>query len=153
MLPLLQKEIIGHKWATEKEILDYYALSQMTPGIIAVNMSTFIGYKLKGWLGAICAMVGVVMPSLIIITTLVLLLDGIWTEPAVKKVFESVQLMIPALILPIIIRMVRQRATTPKGMFLMLLALGLVFLNCSPIIILCVCGTVSELLFLFKREK
>lgn len=153
MLPLLQKEMIDHKWATEQEILDYYALSQMTPGIIAVNVSTFIGYKLKGWLGAVCAMIGVVMPSLLIITTLFLLLKDVWTDPAVKKVFESIQLMIPALILPMIARMVRQRATTKKGIFLMLVALMLVFLGFSPILILWTCGMLSVLLFLLKRRK
>ena len=153
MLPLIQKEMIRHKWATDQEILDYYALSQMTPGIIAVNVSTFIGYKLKGWLGAICAMLGVVMPSLIIITTLVLLIQNVWQMPITKKVFESIQLMVPALIVPIVVRMVYQRATNFKGILLMLLALILVFLNFSPILILLICGSVSGFLFVLKGQK
>ena len=153
MLPLIQKEMIRHKWAMDQEILDYYALSQMTPGIIAVNVSTFIGYKLKGWLGAICAMLGVVMPSLIIITTLVLLIQNVWQMPITKKVFESIQLMVPALIVPIVVRMVYQRATNFKGILLMLLALILVFLNFSPILILLICGSVSGFLFVLKGQK
>ena len=153
MLPLIQKEMLQHKWATEQEILDYYALSQITPGIIAVNVSTFIGYKLKGWLGSVCAMLGVVLPSLIIITTLFLLLENVWQTAIMKKIFESVQLMVPALIVPIVVRMVCQRAKNMRGILLMLLALVLVFLNFSPISILLLCGAVSGLCFVLKGQK
>lgn len=69
MLPMIQKEIVEEKkWATEEEVLDYYAVGQCTPGIIAVNTATFIGYKVQGIIGAIVATLGVVFPSLIIIT-------------------------------------------------------------------------------------
>ena len=153
MLPLIQKEMLKHGWATEQEILDYYALSQMTPGIIAVNVSTFVGYKLKGWFGALFSMLGIVTPSLIIITTLVLLLNGVWTKPIVKEAVESVQLMIPALILPIVVRMVRNRATNWEGIVLMLIALILVFCHLSPIFILCVCGCLSCGFFLLTRQN
>ena len=153
MLPLIQKEMLQYGWVTEQEILDYYALSQMTPGIIAVNISTFVGYKLKGWLGALCAMLGIVLPSLIIITSLVLLLQDIWTNPVMKEVVASVQLMVPALIFPIVAHMVRQRATRRHEVLLMALALVLVFCQFSPISILCICGCVSGICFLLKRKK
>lgn len=68
MLPLIQKEIVDKKhWATEEEIMDYYAVAQCTPGIIMVNTATFIGFYEKGILGAIIATLGVVTPSIIII--------------------------------------------------------------------------------------
>ena len=68
MLPMIQKEIVEEKkWATEEEVLDYYAVGQCTPGIIAVNTATFIGYKVQGIIGAIVATLGVVFPSYIII--------------------------------------------------------------------------------------
>ena len=73
MLPLIQREIVENKkWSTEKEILDYYAVGQCTPGVIAVNTATFIGYKLKGIIGGIIATLGVVFPSLIIILICIL---------------------------------------------------------------------------------
>ena len=153
MLPLIQREMQKHKWATEKEILNYYALSQVTPGIIAVNVSTFIGYELKGWLGAVCTMLGVVMPSLIIITLLALGLNKIWDHPVVQSAFSSIQLMVPALILPIVVRMVRQRAKSVLGVVLMLMALVLALLDCSPILILFVCGSISLIFFYLRRDK
>lgn len=68
MLPIIQKEIVEKKkWATETEVIDYYAVGQCTPGVIAVNTATFIGYKLKGIIGGIVATLGVVFPSLVII--------------------------------------------------------------------------------------
>ena len=69
MLPLLQKEVVEkNNWATEEELMDYFAIGQCTPGIIAVNTSTFIGYKRKGIIGGIAATLGMVFPSIIIIT-------------------------------------------------------------------------------------
>ena len=69
MLPMLQREVVEKRnWATEEEIMDYYAIGQCTPGIIAVNTATFVGYKTKGLLGGILATLGVVFPSLVIIS-------------------------------------------------------------------------------------
>ncbi|MBQ3696173.1 MAG: chromate transporter [Alphaproteobacteria bacterium] len=153
MLPLIQKIMKQRGWATEKEILNYYALSQMTPGIIAVNISTFVGYKLKGWSGAICTMIGIIAPSLIVITLLALGLSKIWTDPIVQNAFASVQLMVPALILPIIVKMVKDRATDRFCLVLMGLALFLALLNCSPVEILLLCGFVSFLRFYMRGKK
>ena len=78
MLPLLQKEVVEVKhWSTEEELMDYYAIGQCTPGIIALNTATFIGYKNKGILGAIVASLGVVFPSLVIITIIYLFLKDL----------------------------------------------------------------------------
>ena len=68
MLPILQREVVEKKgWATEEELMDYYAIGQCTPGVIAVNTATFIGYKFKGITGGIIATLGCVFPSLVII--------------------------------------------------------------------------------------
>lgn len=69
MLPLLQREIVEkNSWAEEEELMDYFAIGQCTPGIIAVNTATFIGYKRKGIIGGIFATLGLIFPSLVIIT-------------------------------------------------------------------------------------
>ena len=69
MLPMLQREVVEkHGWATEEELLNYFAIGQCTPGIIAVNTATFVGYRRRGVPGGIAATVGVVAPSLVIIT-------------------------------------------------------------------------------------
>lgn len=71
MLPILQREVIDNRgWATEEELMDYFAIGQCTPGIIAVNTATFIGQKLRGIAGGITATLGVVFPSLVIISLL-----------------------------------------------------------------------------------
>ena len=68
MLSILQREIVEiNHWATEDEMLDYYAIAQCTPGVIAVNTATFIGVKHRGVIGGIVATFGVVLPSIIII--------------------------------------------------------------------------------------
>ena len=69
MLPMLQKEIVEKKnWATQEELMDYYAIGQCTPGIIAINTATFVGYKQKGTIGGIVATLGMAFPSVVIIT-------------------------------------------------------------------------------------
>ena len=69
MLPMLQKEVVERRgWATNEELMDYYAIGQCTPGIIAVNTATFIGNKTRGVVGGVVATLGVVFPSLVIIT-------------------------------------------------------------------------------------
>lgn len=68
MLPMLQKEVVENKkWATQEELMDYYAIGQCTPGVIAVNTATFIGHKINGISGAVIATLGVIFPSIIII--------------------------------------------------------------------------------------
>ncbi len=69
MLPILQREVVEDKgWATDEELVDYFAIGQCTPGIIAVNTATFVGQKQAGILGGIAATLGIVFPSLVIIT-------------------------------------------------------------------------------------
>lgn len=71
MLPILQREVVeDKKWVSNEEIVDYFAIGQCTPGIIAVNVATFVGKKRKGIAGGILATLGVVFPSLIIITVI-----------------------------------------------------------------------------------
>ena len=78
MLPILQREVVEKKgWATDEELTDYYAVGQCTPGIIAVNTATFIGYKYKGISGGIIATLGVVFPSVVIIT-LIAATGSVW---------------------------------------------------------------------------
>ena len=86
MLPILQREVVEKKgWATEEELMDYFAIGQCTPGIIAVNVATFCGQKLKGVLGGIFATLGMVFPSLVIIS----LLAGFWPIIALWNLFTS----------------------------------------------------------------
>lgn len=91
MLPMLKYELIEKKdWVTEDELLDYYAVGQCTPGIIAVNTATFVGYKRQGILGGIVATLGIVSPSLLIISLIAsffqMLVNNVWFQHAMMGI-------------------------------------------------------------------
>ena len=88
MIPILEREIIdNHGWATHEQIMDYYAVGQCTPGIIAVNTATFVGYSVAGVAGGIAATLGVVFPSLVIITVIAVVV--LWTMQEIKSEVTS----------------------------------------------------------------
>ncbi len=99
MLPMLQREVIDtHAWATEEEVLDIYAIGQCTPGIIAVNTATMIGYRQRGILGAIVATVGEITPSVVIITILATILSTVQDSIYVQRAFGGIRIIVCALI-------------------------------------------------------
>lgn len=99
MIPILEREIVDkHRWATREELMDYYAVGQCTPGVIAVNTATFIGYKLAGNIGGIIATCGVVLPSLIIVTVIAAVLTNFADIPAVKSAFAGIRVCVCVLI-------------------------------------------------------
>lgn len=99
MLPILQREVVENKhWATDEELTDYFAIGQCTPGIIAVNTATFIGQKYKGILGGILATLGVVFPSLIIITVLAGLITSFSHLLVVQQAMAAVRVCVCVLI-------------------------------------------------------
>ena len=106
MLPMLQKEIVENKkWATEDEIMDYFAIGQCTPGVIAVNTATFIGYKRKGIPGGIFATFGVIFPSIIIITVIAAFLKNFAEYPAVRHAFGGIRVCVCVLITNAVIKL------------------------------------------------
>ena len=119
MLPMLQKEVVEtHKWATEQELLDYYAVGQATPGIIAVNTATFIGYKEKGILGAIFATSGVVFPALIIIMSIAGFIDSFSDLNIVQHAFSGIRVAVGVLILNALVKMVKGSVKDILGIIL-----------------------------------
>ncbi len=106
MLPILQKEVVEkRKWVTEPEVMDYYAIGQCMPGIIAVNTSLFIGNKVKGALGSIAAGLGVVFPSLVIITIIAAFISNFAYLPAVQHAFAGIRVCVLVLIINAIMKL------------------------------------------------
>ncbi len=100
MLPILQREVVEKRgWVTEDELMDYYAIGQCTPGVIAVNTSTFVGYKLHGVPGAVFATAGMVFPSLVIITTIAAFIRQFAHLEVVKHAFAGIRVAVCALVL------------------------------------------------------
>ena len=91
MLPILQRELVENKgWSTEEDLADYYAIGQCTPGIIAINTATFVGTKQKGIIGGIVASLGMVFPSLVIITLIATVLTTFSELEVVKHAFAGI---------------------------------------------------------------
>ncbi|MBQ9951275.1 MAG: chromate transporter [Clostridia bacterium] len=108
MLPMLEKEIVNkHKWATRDDLLNYFAIGQCTPGIIAVNTATFVGYKTKGISGGIVATLGVISPSIVIITLIAMVLQHFMEIAWVQNAFAGIRVAVCALILSSIIKLAK----------------------------------------------
>lgn len=137
MLPMIQKEIVENKkWATEDEVVDYYAVGQCTPGVIAVNTATFIGYKTKGILGGIVATLGVIFPSLIIIMIIASFLQNFAQFEIVKHAFAGIRVAVVALIVSSVIKLWKSSVKDYIGAALALIAFFLgAIIKISPIYI------------------
>ena len=106
MLPILKREVVEkQKWITEEELLDYYSIGQCTPGMIAVNAASFIGYKLRRLSGLISATLGVISPSVVIIVSVALILRKYMENPYVQWAFGGVRISVAALIVSTVIDM------------------------------------------------
>lgn len=135
MLPTLQREVIDNRgWATEEELMDYFAIGQCTPGIIAVNTATFIGQKLRGVAGGITATLGVVFPSLVIISLLAGLITSFSHLAWVQDAFSGVQVCVCVLIFNAVVKLLKKSVIDKRtaGIFLIVLVGGVV-LNISPV--------------------
>ena len=137
MLPLLQRECVEKKrWAMEDELLDYYAIGQCTPGIIAVNTATFVGCKLKGTLGGACATLGVVAPSVIIISLIASLLRNFADLPVVINAFAGIRVAVCVLILNSVVKLWKSsvKDALTLAVVLAVAVLSVVLPSVSPIV-------------------
>ncbi|MBE6977328.1 MAG: chromate transporter [Ruminococcaceae bacterium] len=136
MLPILQREIVDNNgWATEEELMDYFAIGQCTPGVIAVNTATFIGQKLKGTWGAIFATLGVVFPSLVIISLLAGVIEAFSHLVWVQNAFGGIRVCVCILIANAVVKLFKKAVVDIPTMIIFLaVALGSIFLSISPVI-------------------
>ena len=135
MLPILQREVVENKgWATDEELTDYYAIGQCTPGIIAVNTATFIGQKYAGIVGGIVATLGVVFPSVVIISLLAGLITNFSHLDLVRNAFAGIQVCVCVLIFNAVVKLLKKSVVDKRSaaVFLVVLAGG-VLLDVSPI--------------------
>ena len=147
MIPILEREIVDrHGWATSEELMDYYAVGQCTPGVIAVNTATFIGQKLGGPLTAAAATLGVVFPSLVIITLIAGVLTNFAEIPAVKSAFAGIRVCVCVLIFNAVVKLWKGAVPDKAALVLCLLVFVLsVFLDISPIVFVVFCAAAGIL--------
>ena len=158
MIPLIQKEIAEQKkWITDDDILEIVAIAESTPGPIAVNAATFVGWRTAGFLGALCATIGVVLPSFVIISLIAFVLGEFQDVKAVRYAFFGIRAGVLALILRALVSMYKK---SPKGTLsymitILAFAASAVFdVNAIVIILLAgVTGLVSAALMSKRAEK
>lgn len=134
MLPVIEREIVEKKgYATSEEIMDYYAIGQCTPGVIAVNTATLVGNKLYGVWGGIFATAGVVSPALIIIMLISGFINSFADSPVVAHAFSGIRVAVCALMINVIIKLLKTSIKDKLGViiFFVVLLLG-VFTALSP---------------------
>ena len=155
MLPMLQKEVVeNHKWATEQELLDYYAVGQATPGIIAVNTATFVGYKQSGVIGAVFATCGVVFPSLVIIMTIAGLIDNFSSLDIVQHAFSGIRIAVGVLILNALTRLVKGSVKDILGIILFIATfVASSFLNISVVYIVILAALIGIISDFVRRKR
>lgn len=140
MIPVIRAEMSRRGWISDDELPDIVALSQSAPGVMAVNISIFAGYRLRGIRGSIAATLGSIMPSFLIILAIAMFFTAFKDNPWVVRAFKGIRPVVISLILVPMIDMARKSCTTWWKWLLAVLALLLVaFLGVSPIwILLCV---------------
>lgn len=145
MLPILQREVVDNKkWATEEELMDYFAIGQCTPGIIAVNTATFIGQKNKGILGGIIATLGVVFPSLIIISLLAGVIEAFSHIELVQHAFGGIRICVCVLIINAVTKLYKKAVVDRLTLcILLLVTIGSYFTPLSPAIFVVIAAIIG----------
>ncbi len=140
MLPLLTKEIVEKKkWASEEQLLDYYAVGQCTPGIIAVNTATFIGYSQAGIAGGIFATVGMVTPSVLIIIAVAAALQQFMEYPVVASALMGIRAVVCALLSHTVITLAKKSLVDIVTAMIFIIGFVLCFVfDITPILVVIV---------------
>ena len=152
MLPLMEQELVDRRaWLSREDYLDQVALSQAMPGILAVNMATAVGYRLKGWSGALVAIVGNVLMPIVLILLLAAFFHTFRDNAVLARIFCGLRPAVVALIAAPVFSLARSLAVTWRTVWIPLLSAALICLfNVSPVWIILaaiVLGTLSALLF------
>jgi len=155
MLPMIQKEIVEkHKWASDEEVMDYFAVAQCTPGVISVNCATFVGTKVKGALGAAAATFGVISPPLIIISIIALVLQSFADLPVVQHAFNGIRVAVCVLILNAVIKLWKSNIKKALHIIVFGVAFVIMFLvKLSPIFYVVVAAIVGILDCVIARNQ
>ncbi|MHB0857572.1 MAG: chromate transporter [Anaerolineae bacterium] len=156
MVPLMEREVCGppRRWFTPQEFLDLVVVSQCAPGPIAVNSVVFVGYRLKGYLGAVVATVGVVLPSFAIILAIAAFLVGFRANPFVEGAFQGIRPAVVALILATAFQLARSAKRNIAGLVVAAITLAAVLiLDASPITVIVVAGVAGIILGRQRRQR
>ena len=155
MLGLLQRIIVEqHGWATEEELMDYYAIGQCTPGVIAVNTSTFIGHKLAGLPGSLAASLGFISPSILIITVIAAFLESFASNVYVAHALAGIRVCVCVLILDSVLKLGKKSVKDKLSWGVFLVTAVLAFFTDIPTVAIVVAvGVLGVILYVRGRAK
>lgn len=158
MMPMMQKELIEKRhWITEEDLIDYYAVGQSTPGIVAVNVATFVGFRQVGIIGGIFATLGMVTPSLVIIMILAKFINSISDYPIAQKALRGINVAVAALMTSVIVKFAKKTIKKITNAIFMLISFSLVFFLKVPsfyiIITALIIGVILTVINLRKADK
>ena len=152
MLPVLEKELVAKRgWTTSEDLLDYYAVAQVTPGIIAVNVSTFVGYRRRGVIGGIVSTMGVVTPSVLIITLIALFISNFESIPWVQSAMRGINVAVAALLTSAVIGFARKTIKCWWGLIFFALAFVCVYFLKVPSVIVIIAAAAGGMLVSWAR--
>ena len=155
MLPILQREVVKKKgWTTEEEIMDYYVVGQCTPGVIAVNVATFIGQKKAGIIGGIIATLGLVFPSYIIICAIAAFLREFSEISYVQNAFAGVRIAVCALVIHTVTGMIKKSVKNALTFFVLVATfIAVAFFNVSPVVIVLSVAVIGLIFEKVEKDK
>ena len=154
MMPMMQFELIEkRKWITDEELIDYYAVGQSTPGIVAVNVATFVGYKQMGIVGGIFATLGMVTPSLVIIMILASLINSINDFPIIQKALKGINVAVAALLTSTIINFMKKTIKKFTNAIFMMISFLLVFVFKLPSFWIILFALLIGVVLTYKEKK
>lgn len=154
MLPMLEKEVVNNKgWATYDELVDYFAIGQCTPGIIAVNTATFVGYSQKKLKGAAIATFGVVAPSLIIIILIAALMTSFASLEIVQHALAGIRIGVCVLIGQAVWKMIRTGVKDLYGLIVFFVILLASYFNLLPVVLCVLFAMICALIYCWIVKK
>ncbi len=154
MIPLIRDEMVRRNWMTDEELPDIIAMAQSAPGVLAVNMSIFVGHKLHGVKGSVVATLGSVLPSFVSILLIAMIFTNFRDNPVVERIFKGIRPVVVSLIAVPMINMARKNNRTWWAWAISAATLFLVaFLSFSPVYILLVLIVVSAGIAMFRNRK
>ena len=151
---MIDKEVVKkNNWADNEEVMDYYAIGQSLPGVIAVNTAVFIGYKTAGVKGAIVSALGVISPSIVIITLIATLLSGFQDIPAVRHALSGIRIGVCVLMVATIVQLGKNAIKSVIGVVICLTAFALAYFAGVNIALLVILSAVSGIVIRCIQEK
>ena len=159
MISLIENSCVEKKgWITHDEMMNVTVIAESTPGPIAINCATFVGYKQKGLIGAIAATIGMVLPSFCIIFLISMFLDNFLEIAWIAHAFMGIKIAVGILILDAAIKMIRKMQKKPIPLtimacaFLAMLVIDLLAMHVSSIVLMLIAAVISLAIFLMKRN-